>query len=276
MLRIDAHHHLWKYDPVRKSWITDEMAAIKKDFLPQDFQPVLRKYHFDGSVAVQTTQSEIENDFLLDAAADHDFIKGIVGWVDLQAENVGERLSFYNSFKKIKGFRHVLQSETDRQFMLRPSFMNGIRKLDKFGFAYDILIFADQLKFIPEFVAAFPHQKFVIDHIAKPAIKHKSMEEWKKEIVKLARHENVYCKISGMVTEADWKNWKLEDIFPYIDVVVESFGMKRIMYGSDWPVCLVAATYEQVLNIVEKYFFSFSENEQQLFFGGNAIQFYNL
>src|SRR5439155_5785626 len=175
-----------------------------------------------------------------------------------------------------KGFRHVLQSEADKHFMSKPSFMNGIRKLDKFGFAYDILIFADQLKFIPEFVAAFPDQKFVIDHIAKPAIKHKSMEEWKKEIVKLARHENVYCKISGMVTEAHWKNWKLEDIFPYIDVVVESFGMKRIMYGSDWPVCLVAATYEQVLNIVEKYFFSFSENEQQLFFGGNAIQFYKL
>ena len=276
MLRIDAHHHLWKYDPVRDSWITDEMAAIKKDFLARDFQQVLRKYHFDGSVVVQTDQSENENNFLLDVAADHDFIRGIVGWIDLQAENAEERLAFYSSFKKIKGFRHVLQSETDRQFMLRPSFMNGISKLNKFRFTYDILIFPDQLKFIPEFVNAFPDQKFVVDHIAKPGIKQKNIEEWKKDIIRLARHENVHCKISGMVTEADWKNWKPQNISPYIDVVVESFGIKRIMYGSDWPVCLVAANYEQVLRIVERYFSSFSENEQQLFFGGNAIQFYKL
>jgi L-fuconolactonase len=276
MFRIDAHHHLWKYDPVRDAWITNEMTAIKKDFLPEDFRKILLKNNFDGSIVVQSDQSEIESKFLLDAARHYDFIKGVVGWIDLQAENVGERLASYSSFKKMKGFRHVLQSESDRRFMLRPAFLRGVSKLKKFGFTYDILIFADQLKFVPEFVAAFPDQKFVVDHIAKPMIRDKKIDEWKKEIGNVAHHQNVFCKISGMVTEADWKNWKQEDLVPYIDVVVESFGTGRIMFGSDWPVCLLAATYEQVWDVVHEYFSEFSQSERELFFGGNATQFYNL
>jgi L-fucono-1,5-lactonase len=212
----------------------------------------------------------------LNNAAGNDFIKGVVGWVDLQSANVEERLAYYSSFKKMKGFRHVLQGETDRALVLKPAFRNGISKLEKHGFTYDILIFPDQLKYIHEFVAAFPDQKFVIDHIAKPKIKYGKIEEWEKDIIEVARHENVYCKISGMVTEADWKKWKKEDFNPYIDVVVEAFGTRRIMYGSDWPVCLVAATYKKVLDIVQEYFSSFSQNEQQLFFGENAVRFYNL
>jgi L-fuconolactonase len=276
MVRIDAHHHLWKYDPVRESWITDEMAAIRKDFLPGDFEQVLLENHFDGSVLVQTDQSETENEFLLHNALDHEFIKGVVGWVDLQAEDVEHRLESCAAAKKFKGFRHVLQGEPERSFMLRPAFRRGIDKLSKFGFTYDILIFADQLKYIPEFVSAFPNQKFVIDHIAKPAIRDKEIGDWNREIKTVAEHQNVWCKISGMVTEADWKNWKSHDLIPYIDVVVEAFGSRRIMYGSDWPVCLVAASYDQVLNIVHDYFAAFSQSERELFFGENAIQFYNL
>jgi len=276
MLRIDAHQHFWKFDPFRDSWITDKMAVIKKDFLPKDFQPILQKNNFDGSVVVQSDQSEKENEFQLNNAKENDFIKGVVGWVDLQAANVEERLAFYSSFKKMKGFRHVLQAESDKAFMLKPAFMNGISKLGKFGFTYDILVFPDQLKYIAEFVAAFPNQKFVIDHTAKPKIKYGKIEEWENDIREVSGHENVYCKISGMVTEADWKKWKKEDFNPYIDTVVEAFGMRRIMYGSDWPVCLVAASYKKVLEIVQEYFSSFSQNEQQLFFGGNAIRFYNL
>jgi L-fuconolactonase len=252
------------------------MAVIKKDFLPTDFEPVLQQHGFDGSVIVQSDQSEKENEFQLKNAAENDFIKGVVGWVDLQSPGVEERLANYSSFKKMKGFRHVLQGETDRALMLRPAFMNGISKLGEFDFTYDILIFADQLKHIPEFVRSFPNQKFVIDHIAKPEIKNKRIEEWKKGIFEVARYENVYCKISGMVTEADWMNWTKGDFTSYLDVVVEGFGIQRIMYGSDWPVCLVAASYGETLNIVHEYFSSFSENEKQLFFGGNAIQFYNL
>ena len=276
MLRIDTHHHIWKYNPVRDAWITDEMAAIRKDFLPEDFQAELVKNNFDGAVVVQTDQSEIENEFLLSASARYDFIRGIVAWVDLQAKNLADRLAFYSKFEKVKGFRHVLQSEADRTLMLKPSFMNGIAMLNRFGFAYDILIFPDQLKFIPEFVGAFPDQRFVIDHMAKPAIRDRQIDDWKRNIKEVATYQNVFCKISGMVTEANWNNWKEEDLFPYMDVVVESFGPRRIMFGSDWPVCLVAASYEQVWHVVRKYFSTFSQSEQESVFGTNAIQFYNL
>jgi len=275
-MRIDAHQHFWKFDPVRDSWITDDMAVIQKDFLPGDFQRVLKNNGFDGSVVVQSDQSGNENEFQLKNAEVNDFIKGVVGWVDLQAPNVEERLAHHSSFKKMKGFRHVLQGETDRSFMLKPEFMSGVSKLERFGFTYDILIYADQLKYLSEFVGAFMNQRFVIDHLAKPGIKNREINEWKKEIQNIARFENVYCKISGMVTEANWKNWKQDDFIPYIDVVIEAFGPNRIMYGSDWPVCLVAASYEEVLNIVEEYFSSFSETEKQSFFGGNAIRFYSL
>ncbi len=276
LMRIDAHQHFWKFDPVRDSWITDEMAVIKKDFLPADFEPLLQQYDFDGSVVVQCDQSEAENEFLLNAANEHSFIKGIVGWVDLQSSNAEERLAYYNSFEKVKGFRHVLQGEADREIMLKESFMNGISKLGQFDFTYDILVYADQLKHIPKFVAAFPDQKFVIDHIGKPEIKDKKIEDWKKDIMKIAKYENVYCKISGMVTEADWKDREQEDFIPYIEIVLDAFSIERVMYGSDWPVCLVAASYEETLSIVEEYFSSLSKIEQDMFFGRNAVEFYNL
>jgi L-fuconolactonase len=274
--RIDAHHHLWKFDPVRDSWITDEMAVIQNDFLPEDFKLVLQRHGFDGSVVVQTDQSETENDLLLSYAKTNDFIKGIVGWIDLQGENVQERLGAYADSKRMKGFRHVLQGESDRSLMLKPAFMNGVSKLSEYEFTYDILIFPDQLQYIPKFVSAFPNQRFVIDHIAKPDIKNAEIDQWKKEINEVAKYQNVWCKISGMVTEGDWKNWKQQDFISYLDTIVGAFGTKRIMYGSDWPVCLLAASYENVLGIVEQYFAGLSESERQLFFGGNAIQFYNL
>ena len=273
---IDAHHHFWLYDPARHEWITDEMSAIRKDFLPKDFEPILKQNGISGSVLVQVDQTETENDFQLKLAEENNFIKGVVGWVDLQADNIEERLEFYKQYKKMKGFRHILQGEADRALMLKPAFMNGIRKLKKFGYTYDILIYTDQLKYTKEFVAAFPDQLFVIDHLAKPNIKEQKIDEWKKDIEAVAQHENVYCKISGMVTEADWHNWKKEDFKPYLDVVVKAFGTDRIMYGSDYPVYLVAATYEQMKSIVDGYFSSFSKDEQEKFFGKNVINFYKL
>jgi L-fuconolactonase len=276
MQRIDAHQHFWQFDPVRDSWINEEMAVIQKDFLPQDLQPVLQQNNMGGCVIVQSDQSEKESQFQLSNAAKFDFIKGVVGWVDLQANAIGERLAYYSSFKKMKGFRHVLQGELDRALMLKPAFMNGVSKLNEFGFTYDILIFPDQLKYAAELVAAFPDQKFVIDHIAKPNIKDHKSDGWKKDIGALGGFENLYCKISGMVTEAHWKNRKKEDFTPYMDAVVETFGTNRIMFGSDWPVCLVAATYEQMLEIVTDYFSSFTDNEKERFFGMNAVEFYNL
>lgn len=281
MQRIDAHQHFWQFDPVRDNWINESMSVIQRDFLPGDLQPILQQNNFDGCVVVQSDQSEKENEFHLNNAASFDFIRGVVGWVDLQSKAVEERLAYYSSFKKMKGFRHVLQGEADRALMLKPAFMNGIGSLQKFGFTYDILIFPDQLKFAADLVATFPDQKFVIDHIAKPNIReYKSSDpmalEWKKDIQALARYENLYCKVSGMVTEADWKQWKSADFAPYMDTVVEAFGTKRLMFGSDWPVCLVAASYDQVLEIARGYFSSFSDNEKDNFFGSNACQFYNL
>jgi L-fuconolactonase len=276
MDRIDAHQHFWKFDPVRDSWITNEMSVIQKDFLPDDLHTILLQNNFDGCVAVQADQSENETQFLINLAHKNQFIKGVVGWVNLQADDIEETLEYYKIFPVVKGFRHILQGEQDRKFMLGAGFMRGIGLLEKNNFAYDILVHTDQLKYTKEFVAAFPKQRFVIDHLAKPNIKQKNIDEWKKDIYAVAEYENVCCKISGMVTEADWQNWKEDDFTPYMDTVVEAFGTDRIVFGSDWPVCLVAATYSQVANITARYFFSFSGEEQGKFFGGNAIKFYGL
>ena len=276
MLRIDSHQHFWNYDSEKFDWVTEEMSLIKKDFLPTDLAPVLQQNNFNGCVTIQVQQTEEENDFLLNTAEGHDFIKGVVGWTDLQSKNVEERLNRLKSFNKLKGFRHILQGEKKRDLMLSPEFKNGISFLPKYGFTYDILIFPDQLAFARKLVKEFPEQKFVIDHLAKPYIKDGKIEEWEKDMNAIGSFKNVYCKISGMVTEADRKKWKPEDFFPYLDVVVKSFGTNRIMYGSDWPVCLVAASYQQSLSIVSEYFSPFSKDEQDAFFGGNAIKFYNL
>lgn len=273
---IDAHQHFWKYDPVRDAWIDDSMTTIRRDFMPSDLEPVLKLNGVDGCIVVQSDQSEDENRFQLANANQHGFIKGVVGWVDLQSRDLEATLAQYRQHPKMKGFRHVLQGERQRDFMLRPDFLRGIGLLARYGFTYDILIYADQLRYIPTFVRQFPEQRFVIDHVAKPDIRNKSFDTWRDELKKVAQHENVHCKISGMITEADWNNWRADDIRPYLDAVVEEFGMKRVMYGSDWPVCLVAGSYNDVLGLVKDHFASFSVAEQKMFFAENAIRFYNL
>jgi len=273
---IDAHQHFWLFDKDRHAWINDDMHVIQKDFMPNDLQPVLQQNNIDGCVLVQVDQTEEENAFQLNNAAQFDFIKGVVGWVDLQSADVEEQLQYYQQFKKMKGFRHILQGEQDRALMLKPAFKHGISLLNKYNYTYDILIFPDQLKYTYELVKAFPGQRFVIDHIAKPYIKDSKINEWKNDLYFFKDCANVYAKISGMVTEANWQQWKKEDFFPYLDTVTETFGTGRIMFGSDWPVCLVAASYESMLSIVKEYFSSFSNDEQSGFFGENAIRFYNL
>lgn len=275
-MRIDSHQHFWMYEKQQHAWINDAMHIIQKNFMPADLQPVLKKNNIDGCVLVQVDQTEDENIFQLKSASGYDFIKGVVGWVDLQATNIEDRLQHYQQFKKIKGFRHILQDEKDRALMLRPAFKRGIGLLNAYNFTYDILILPDQLQYNRELVKSFPDQRFVIDHIAKPDIKNKKINDWEKDMRALASYKNVYCKISGMVTEADWHHWNIKDFFPYLDIIVQTFGTKRIMFGSDWPVCLVAASYEQMMAIVQEYFSSFSENEQNDFFANNAIKFYNL
>lgn len=276
MTKIDAHQHFWTFDPARHGWIDDGMKVIQRDFMPADLEPVLHAHGFVGSVLVQVDQTEAENRFQLTNAADNDFIKGVVGWVDLQAEDVEEQLAKLCTHKKLKGFRHILQGEADDAFMLRSAFKNGIGKLARHGFTYDILIFPRHLKNALELVKDFPNQPFVIDHLAKPYIKAQKVDDWKRDLAAVAQHDNVMCKVSGMVTEADWKNWKKDNFRPYLDAAVDSFGMNRIMFGSDWPVCLCAADYTQVVDLVDDYFSTFSKDEQAAFWGGNATRFYNL
>ena len=276
MPRIDSHQHFWKFDPVRDSWINDDMRVIQQDFFPVDLKPVLDKNGIDGCVAVQADQSETETDFLLGHAEENEFIKGVVGWIDLRSADLEKRLDHYSQFKKLKGFRHVLQGEADRSLMLRPEFMNGIKALNRYDFTYDILIYPDQLQFVPDLVNAFSDQKFVIDHVAKPYIKDKKIDGWAKDIQALSSLENLYCKVSGMVTEADWTAWTSADFTPYLDMVFETFGTKRLMFGSDWPVCNVAGGYNKVVGIVQNYMSKLSANEQADFWGNNAIAFYGL
>jgi L-fuconolactonase len=275
MQKIDSHQHFWQYNTVKHDWIDDAMAVIRKDFLPADLQPILQQHTIDGCIAVQADQTEDETNFLLALQQQNDFIKGIVGWVDLRAKNITERLAYYKQFNIVKGFRHVLQGEAP-EFMLQQNFVNGIAALKAFDFTYDILIFPNHLPAAIALVKKFPEQKFVIDHIAKPYIKAGLIGEWKLAMKNIAQYPNVYCKISGMVTEADFQHWKPEDFTPYLDAVVDTFGANRIMFGSDWPVCLVAASYTAMMDIVKDYFSSFSDTEQNNFFGNNASIFYNL
>jgi L-fuconolactonase len=276
MERIDSHQHFWKYDPGRQNWMTDEMDLLKKDYGPPDLFELLEQCQLHGSVAVQASQTEDENDFLLNLSDNNSFIKGIVGWVDLQSESLLERLSCYSAKNKIKGFRHVIHDEPDIDFMLRPAFLKGIKALQSFDYTYDLLIYPVHLPNALQLVRQFPDQPFVIDHIAKPRIGEHEIFDWKKHLMPLASLPNVYCKISGMVTEITFKKWKQEDFMPYMDTIVELFGTKRILYGSDWPVCSLSASYSETYRIVERYFEKFSDDEQNDFFGLNAKRFYHL
>ncbi|MCM8568504.1 amidohydrolase family protein [Gramella jeungdoensis] len=273
---IDTHQHFWIYDQNRHAWIDDDMKRIRKDFLPEDLKPVLDKNEVDACIAVQADQTEAENEFLLGLAGKNEFIKGIIGWVDFRSQEINQKLGYYSEIEKIKGFRHIVQGEPDHNFLLRPDFLNGISRLEKYGFVYEILVFPHQLGAVLEFVKRFPNQKFVIDHIAKPYIKDGFSEGWKVMMKEIAKYENVYCKLSGMITEADYRTWTYELLKPHIEAVIEYFGPKKLMFGSDWPVCLVAGEYYQVKEIAEKAVSGFSPSEQKAFWGQNAMEFYNL
>ena len=274
-MTIDAHQHFWHFDPVRDSWITDDMALIQRDFLPADLEPVLTANGIDGCVAVQASQSEDETLLLIKLAQSYDIVKGVVGWVDLQSATLPERLEAFLQYKVIKGYRHVAQAEPD-DFLARPAVINGIRQLAQFGLTYDILIYPSQLKAALQLVRAVPEVNFVIDHLAKPYIKKQEISRWSNFMTQMAKQPNVSCKLSGMVTEADWQNWSKKDFFPYLDVVFEHFGPDRLMFGSDWPVCLVAANYTQVKTLVEEYVAAWGEEVRAKVFGANAAAFYKL
>jgi len=265
---LDAHQHFWHYHPVRDAWISDDMAILRHDYLPAQLQPVLLANGINSCIAVQADQSETETHFLLDLAAQHDFIKGVVGWVDLCAENVEARLEYWAQFPKLRGFRHILQGEQP-EFMLQKSFLNGLRALQKFNFTYDILVYPTHLDAVKTVLREVPDQAFILDHLAKPYIKNGLIDQWAKDIQILAQHENLYCKVSGLVTEADWGNWKIADFRPYLNIVFKAFGEERVVYGSDWPVCLLAGSYSDQFSILKEY-------GDARFWGENGAAFYGV
>jgi L-fucono-1,5-lactonase len=252
------------------------MSVLKRDFLPEELALELKANGIDASIAVQADQSEEETLFLLELAQANPQIAGVVGWTDLLSSNVDERLTFVSRYEKLRGFRHLAQSEPDDRFLVRSDFLRGISRLKQFGFTYDILIYPGQLPAAIELVSKFPEQRFVIDHLAKPEIKSHDLTFWETNIRRIAESSNVYCKLSGLITEADRRKWKAADFKPYLDAVFDAFGADRLMFGSDWPVCLLAASYAQVKQIIEDYLRGFTAAQKENIFGGNAIRFYNL
>jgi L-fuconolactonase len=275
-MRIDSHQHFWHYNPVEYGWMTDSMAVLKKDFLPEDLAPLLEQTGFQGTVAVQARQNLQETEWLLELAGQHDFIKGVVGWVDLRSPQVRSQLETYARHPKLKGVRHVVHDEPDDYFMLLPEFLAGLALLAEFNLTYDLLLFPRHLPVAVEVVKQFPDQRFVVDHIAKPFIRAKTISPWNSDMRELAKFENVYCKVSGMVTEASWGQWAVADFYPYLDLVFDCFGPNRLMFGSDWPVCTLSGAYADVVQIVQEYLQQFPGEIQEKILGQNAVKFYNL
>lgn len=275
-MRIDTHQHFWLFDPVRDAWITDDMDVIRRNFLPNDISQTLKDNRIDGVVAVQADQSHQETHFLVELSEVYKMIKGVVGWVDLRSSHLSEYLDEFKKHNIIKGFRHVIEGEPDGEFLIKDDFLRGIEQLTAFDYTYDLLIRPRHYQSTLECVRNNPNQKFMLDHIAKPPIKSQEFEEWGVFIENLSTYPNVYCKVSGLATEADWTNWRLDHFSQYLDHVFKCFGKDRICFGSDWPVCLLAASYEENIEIVESKLVYFTEEEKDNFWGLNAVKFYNL
>ena len=273
-MHIDSHQHFWKYSESEYPWI-GKGTPLQRDWLPADLEREASKVGIHGSVAVQARQTLEESRWLLQLAEQSPFIKGVVGWVDLASEKVEEELAAFSKHQKFVGVRHVVQSEV-ADFMLKPEFLRGLGALHAFDFTFDLLLFPKHLPSAVQVAEKLSHQRFVLDHIAKPMIRAGMIQPWKRDLSELAKHQNVSCKISGMVTEAKLPGWKAEDFRPYLDVVFEAFGEDRVMFGSDWPVCLLGASYAQTHELVADYFKQFSEAMREKFFGGNAVKFYKL
>ncbi len=275
-MHIDAHQHFWIYNPAEYDWIDDSMSALRRDFLPPDLKPELDRTDFQGSVVVQVRQTLEETRWLLELAERSPSILGVVGWADLRSPDIRSQLQNLARNPKLVGVRHIVQSEPDDRFLLQAEFLRGIAALEEFDLAYDILIYTKHLPVAAEFVERFPRQRFILDHLAKPPIKSGQIDFWAHGIRKLAAFPNVFCKLSGLVTEADWQHWRPEHIVPFLDVAFESFGPDRLMIGSDWPVCLVAASYARTVEVVKTYLLEKNSDCREAILGRNTQRFWRL
>jgi L-fuconolactonase len=275
-MRIDSHQHFWKYNPAHQVWMTDAMAVLRRDYLPEELKPLLNAIQFDGTIAVQARQMVEETEWLLRLSDRHDFIKGVVGWVDLRSPMLREQLVTYSKHPKLVGVRHVVHDEPDDQFMLLPEFRRGIAQLREFGLTYDLLLFPKHLPVAVKLVTQFPDQPFVLDHIAKPDIREHQVSPWREDLKRLAEFPNVFCKLSGLVTEAKWKQWQPEEFHRYLDIVIETFSTDRVMIGSDWPVCTLSGDYVSTMRVVTDYVRRFDPTIRDAILGDNCARFYRI
>ena len=275
-MRVDSHQHFWRYDPVEYDWIDARMGVLKRDFLPEHLRPLLQRAGFDACVAVQARQTLEETRFLLELADANPFVVGVVGWVDLRRGDVREQLASFGGHRKLVGIRHVVQAEPDDRFLLRDDFCRGVAVLQELDFAYDILIYPRHLRAALEFARRFPGMRLVLDHLAKPGLQTGSIDEWRRDLGTLANEPNVYCKLSGLVTEADWHRWTAEQIEPCLDAAFDCFGAERLMIGSDWPVCTLAADYAGTMGLVLDYLERRAPDARETVLGGNAARFWRL
>lgn len=275
-MRIDTHQHYWRYTAADYGWIDDEKAVLKRDYLPPDVQPLMQTTGFDAAIAVQARQTADETTSLLAFADRHPFIVGVVGWVDLQSDNAGDQLAAIASHPKLVGIRHIVQDEQDDRFLLRPAFGRGIARLAEFDLAYDVLVYPKHLPVVAEFLTRFPSQRFVLDHLAKPDIRHGRLHEWARALEDVATAPNLMAKLSGLVTEASWSDWTSDDLGPYLDVALDVFGPDRLMVGSDWPVCTLAGSYERTMHVFTRYLSGRPAAAQAAILGGNARRFWKL
>jgi L-fucono-1,5-lactonase len=275
-MKIDTHQHFWKYNRRDYVWMTSRMDKLRKDYLPSDLLPLIGAAGINATVAVQARQCLEESRWLLQLAAEYPFIRAVVGWVDLCSEQVVAQLEQLAENPKFRGVRHVVHDEPDDKFMLRATFLNGLRQLKKFGLTYDLLLFPRHLPIACDVVKQFPEQRFVLDHIAKPPIRMRNKEPWASDVKRLAEFPNVFCKVSGLVTEVEWGSWNAQDFEPYLDIVLSAFGPHRLMIGSDWPVCTLAAEYRSVINLKADYIARLSSDEQHTIWEKNPSEFYSI
>jgi L-fuconolactonase len=275
-VRIDSHQHFWRYTSAEYGWIDDSMAALRRDCLPSELRREMDAAAVDACVAVQARQTIEETRWLLELADSHPFVAGVIGWIDLQADDAAAQLEAFADHPKLLGLRHVVQGEPDDHFMVRPAFCRGISLLEERDLTYDILIYPKHLPVAAELVSRFPRQQFVLDHLAKPEIRTREIREWEKGIRNLATFPNVFCKLSGLVTEADWTRWMPEDICPYLDVAFDCFDARRLLAGSDWPVCTLAADYHRTIALLDDYINGRPAAERDAVMGGNAARLWRL
>jgi L-fuconolactonase len=275
-MRIDAHQHFWHYHPDTHGWICDEMSVLRKDFMPEELKTALADFSFDGSVVVQANETYAENDFLLDIAQKYNYIKGIVGWIDLLDPQAEIKMTALKSTPSIVGFRTIMQGSPDEKYLGDKLFFENVKRLAAFDYTFDILVHNNQLDPLIRLTDKLPDNRFMLDHLGKPSIKNKEYKSWKSQIKVLAAHPNMYCKLSGMTTEADLKNWTYNDLYPYMEIAAEYFGLDRICFGSDWPVCLAAGSFATTYSVVDQFCAQLKQEEKDKIFGLNTKEFYKL